>query len=415
MIERYRTFSRVRIDRYLSKVSLVLLCIVMLYSMKIYVLWGRSYIAYISIFLFGAIRICFLKRTTSRKNLVSCFLCLLMYSVLDLFHLNDIASLLVYLVRHVFLVWLVILLSDDEKVELMRMFTKIYVVIVGFSLLSFALYQLGVELPYSIVKYEANAGYPDFKCYPFLLVQNEYQLINRFQSVFLEPGHLGMISALLLYVDGYRLKRSEGVILCVSILISLSLAAYMLLLVGFLLHYVMVHKGVLKHVVLSLMWILVVFVLALFYYMYNPDAAFSQRIVERLEFDEDKGFKGNNRTSASFDSYYEHFYQTSDCLIGVGPTEYKLASWGGRSKGGSSSYKVFIVQHGLIGLFLLILFFSVYTYQQKSKLLLGLLLLYIASFWQRPYALWEVELFLFISYAIYINKRSITNKIEKWK
>ena len=144
-------------------------------------------------------------------------------------------SLLVYLVRHVFLVWLVILLSDDEKVELMRMFTKIYVVIVGFSLLSFALYQLGVELPYSIVKYEANAGYPDFKCYPFLLVQNEYQLINRFQSVFLEPGHLGMISALLLYVDGYRLKRSEGVILCVSILISLSLAAYMLLLVGFLL------------------------------------------------------------------------------------------------------------------------------------------------------------------------------------
>lgn len=415
MIERYRTFSRVRIDRYLSEISLVLLCIVMLYSMKIYVFWGRSYIAYISIFLFGVIRICFLKRTISRENLVSCFLCFLMYSVLDLFHLNDLASLLVFAARHVFLVWLVILLSDDEKVELMRMFTKIYVVIVGFSLLFFALYQFGVELPYSIVKYETNTSYPDFKCYPFLLVQNEYQLISRFQSVFLEPGHLGMISALLLYVDGYRLKRSEGVILCLSILLSLSLAAYMLLVVGFMLHYVMVHKGMLKHVVLSLMWILVVFVLALFYYMYNPDAAFSQRIVERLEFDEDKGFKGNNRTSASFDSYYEHFYQTSDCLIGVGPTEYNLASWGGRSKDGSSSYKVFIVQHGLIGLFLLILFFSMYTYQHKSKLLLGLLLLYIASFWQRPYALWEVELFLFISYAIYINKRSITNKIEKWK
>lgn len=408
-------FNRINIGCLLSKVSLFLLCVIMLYSMKIYILWGRSYIAYISIFLFGVIRIYFLKRTISRENLVSCFLCLLMYSILDLFHLNDLASLLVFAARHVFLVWLVILLSDDEKVRLMEMFMKIYVIIVGLSLLSFVLYQLGVELPYCIVKYEANTGYPDFKCYPFLLIRNEYELFNRFQSVFLEPGHLGMVSALLLYVDGYRLKRLEGLVLCLSILMSLSLAAYMLLVIGFILYYIMTHKGVLKHVILSLVWISAVVVFGFFYYMYNPDAAFSQRIVERLEFDEDKGFKGNNRTSASFDSYYEHFYQTSDCLVGIGPMEYQLASWGGRNKAGSSSYKTFIVQYGLIGLFVLILFFGTYTYLHKSKLLLGLLLLYVASFWQRPYALWEVELFLFISYAIYINRRSIINEIEKWK
>lgn len=134
------------------------------------------------------------------------------------------------------------------------------------------------------------------------------------------------------------------------------------------------------------------------------EAVFSKRIVERFEYNEEKGISGNNRTTASFDSYYAHFFQTGDCLLGVGKEEFLQATWGPRS-GGNSSYKTFIVQYGLIGIFLVFLFFSVYAYLHKSRSLLGLLLLYIASFWQRPYALWEVELFLFIGAAIFLDKR----------
>lgn len=90
-----------------------------------------------------------------------------MYSVLDLFHIEGIVSLISYTLRHVFLVWLVILLSEEEKERLVVLFTRIFTVIVGISLLFYALYLLGVDLPYGTVRYESNTGYPDYKCYIF--------------------------------------------------------------------------------------------------------------------------------------------------------------------------------------------------------------------------------------------------------
>lgn len=388
-----------RIDGFLSEMSLAFLCIIMFYSMQIYILWGRSYVVYLVIFLFCAIRMCFLRHTMSHRNFIACFLCLLMYSVLDLFHITDFPSLVVYVVRHVCLVWLVILLSDVEKERLVDVFTKIYVAIVGVSLLSFTLYSLGVDLPYTTVKYELSTGYSDFKCYPFLLIPNELGTVVRFQSVFLEPGHLGMISSLLLYVNRYRLKQLRVLILLLSVLVSLSLAAYVLLIIGAILHYIMNSKRALKRVVLSFVYLLLIFIVGISYYIYDPDSVFSQLIVERLDYSEEKGIRGNNRTSASFDSFYDGFFKTSDCLLGIDADVYS-AKFGGVSGGGNSSYKTFIVQYGLIGLFVLTLFYLIYTYLHKSRLLMGFLLLYSASFWQRPYALWEVELFLFIGVAI---------------
>lgn len=401
--------KREQIDVFLSEMSLVLLCIIMLYSMKIYIFWGKTYVVYLAISLFVFIRIQFIARKVSRSNFISCFFCFLMYSTLDIFHLESIMDLIPYTLRHVLLVWLVLLLTNAEKEQLVWLFTKIFVVIVGISLVSFTIHSLGVELPYGTVKYEVNTSYPDFKCYPFFLERNQPGLISRFQSVFLEPGHLGMISSLLLYVNGYHLKRPATWILFLAIFASLSLAAYVLLLIGMVLRYVISGKRMLKRIFLSLIYILAIIVVGLFYYIYDPDAAFSQRIVERLDYDENKGISGNNRTNISFDTYYEQqFYKGVDCLFGVGSKEFNQSSWGGnRGQGGNSSYKVFIVQYGLLGIFTLILFFSVYTYLYKSRLLLGLLLLYATSFWQRPYALWEVELFLFIGAAISFDNLSI--------
>ncbi len=409
MGELYHVSAYGRIGRFLSWMSLSALCVIMLYSMMLYVFWGRSYIVYLAIVIFCMIRLCFLKRTISRKNLIACFFCLLMYSVLDLFHIEGIVSLISYTLRHVFLVWLVILLSEEEKERLVVLFTRIFTVIVGISLLFYALYLLGVDLPYGTVRYESNTGYPDFRCYLFFLLRNEPSLIIRFQSVFLEPGHLGMVSALLLYVNDYSLRRPAVWVLFIALFVSLSLAAYVLLLIGLLLRYVLIGKGLLRRLVLSSIWLSLVLVLVLSYYMYDPEAAFSKRIVERFEYNEEKGISGNNRTTASFDSYYAHFFQTGDCLLGVGKEEFIQASWGVRG-GGNSSYKTFIVQYGLIGVFFVFLFFSVYAYLHKSKLLMGLLFLYVFSFLQRPYALWEVELFLFIGYAVYVNKCLIISK-----
>ena len=400
------------INRLLSEMSLVLLCVIMFYSMHIFVFWGKTYVVYLAISIFVSIRMRFVTHKISKSDLVSCFFCLVMYSVLDLFHLENITSLFSYALRHVFLVCFVLLLKDTEKKRLVLLFTRIFVIIVGISLISFILYLLGVELPYETIRYDGNTNYSDFKCYPFLLIENEPGTIVRFQSVFLEPGHLGMISALLLYINGYSLKQPRVFVLLLSIFASLSLAAYVLLVIGAILYYIMNSKRVLKRVVLSFAYLLLIVVVGVSYYIYDPNSIFSRLIVERLDYNEDKGLRGNNRTSASFDSYYEQqFYKGGDCLLGVGPKIFSQSSWGdNRGQGGNASYKVFIVKYGLFGIFVLLLFFSVYTYYHKSKLLFGLLLLYIISFWQRPYALWEVELFLFIGAAIFLDESVYKHK-----
>lgn len=80
---------------------------------------------------------------------------------------------------------------------------------------------------------------------------------------------------------------------------------------------------------------------------------------------------------------------------------------------GNSSYKVFIVQYGILGLVVLSVFFFVIVWYSKSSFVRGLLLLYVASFWQRPYALWEVELFLFISIALLAKQNEEYNLFVK--
>jgi hypothetical protein len=221
-------------------------------------------------------------------------------------------------------------------------------------------------------------------------------MFYRFQSIFTEPGHLGMISSLLIYINRYDLKKKSVFIIFVSALLSFSLAAYVLLIIGYFIYELVSRK---KKIYIKLMnFIMSISLLigmASYIYIQYSDSLISQLIISRLEYDEDRGFTGNNRANSYFTYYYEtKFYKSSDYMFGMNPDQYekKLA-------GGVSSYKSFIVQHGLIGIILLFIFYSSIVYDSKSKLLFGLFILYCASFWQRPYALWEMELFLFIGAA----------------
>ena len=82
----------------------------------------------------------------------------------------------------------------------------------------------------------------------------------------------------------------------------------------------------------------------------------------------------------------------NDALFGIGDEEFAE-----RFGSGNSSYKTFIVQNGIISLIFLFFLYCMLVRFYLSSIYVGLIILYIASFLQRPYALWEVELFLFMS------------------
>ena len=67
------------------------------------------------------------------------------------------------------------------------------------------------------------------------LIKNEIMYQNRFCGIFLEPGYLAALCSFLLFVDKYDLKKKENKILVLAVMVSLSLAGYIFLAVGYML------------------------------------------------------------------------------------------------------------------------------------------------------------------------------------
>lgn len=328
-----------------------------------------------------------------------------MYTVVDVPHINDAKRFVEYIFRHFICTSLVILLLSEEKASLVKIFINFYAGVLLFSTIIYVLVILGMP----IYSYQVSINDPyyswGFSNSLFLILPITSFPFPRFQSIFLEPGHLGMISSLMLYMIRYNMRSWQGIIIFLSSLLSMSLAAYMLLFLG-----MVIYKLSFGNLLKTITFLLMILMTCTMAYNFFPNSYFSQAILLRLEYDEDKGFKGNNRISEDFEYYYNNkFYKTEHVLLGIGGDNISTIS----GEGGNSSYKVFIVQYGILGLVVLSVFFFVIVWYSKSSFVRGLLLLYVASFWQRPYALWEVELFLFISIALLAKQNEEYNLFAK--
>lgn len=376
----------------------------MLCSMKPWFVWDNPAILYILIVFFILTRLPFARRI-NKKHCVLLILCFILYTVVDVPHINDAKRFVEYIFRHFICTSLVILLLSEEKASLVKIFINFYAGVLLFSTIIYVLVILGMP----IYSYQVSINDPyyswGFSNSLFLILPITSFPFPRFQSIFLEPGHLGMISSLMLYMIRYNMRSWQGVIIFLSSLLSMSLAAYMLLFLG-----MVIYKLSFGNLLKTITFLLMILMTCTMAYNFFPNSYFSQAILLRLEYDEDKGFKGNNRISEDFEYYYNHkFYKTEHVLLGIGGDNISTIS----GEGGNSSYKVFIVQYGILGLVVLSVFFFVIVWYSKSSFVRGLLLLYVASFWQRPYALWEVELFLFISIALLAKQNEEYNLFAK--
>ena len=376
----------------------------MLCSMKPWFVWDNPAILYILIIFFILTRLPFARRI-NKKHCVLLILCFILYTVVDVPHINDAKRFVEYIFRHFICTSLVILLLSEEKASLVKIFINFYAGVLLFSTIIYVLVILGMP----IYSYQVSINDPyyswGFSNSLFLILPITSFPFPRFQSIFLEPGHLGMISSLMLYMIRYNMRSWQGIIIFLSSLLSMSLAAYMLLFLG-----MVIYKLSFGNLLKTITFLLMILMTCTMAYNLFPNSYFSQAILLRLEYDEDKGFKGNNRISEDFEYYYNNkFYKTEHVLLGIGGDNISTIS----GEGGNSSYKVFIVQYGILGLVVLSVFFFVIVWYSKSSFVRGLLLLYVASFWQRPYALWEVELFLFISIALLAKQNEEYNLFAK--
>ena len=265
-------------------------------------------------------------------------------------------------------------LDKEEMRHMMDCLTKLLAAFLVISILGWVLYLVGFPSPY-IDSANDDLGYSYENHFIFMIDDRwDAMIIPRFNSIFLEPGHLGTLTSLFLMNQLGKWKKWYNIVLLITTLLTFSLAAYVLLPIIALMG--AWAKG--KRIIIAIISIIVVIVsigIGALYYN-DGDNLVNNLIMARLEISDDGKLEGDNRVTDSFDAEYQSFLSSSDLLTG---REYSMEKFGF----GNSGYRVFLYDNGLIALLLVALFYlslAVSSRQQNKRVILTMLTVTLLTF-----------------------------------
>lgn len=265
-----------------------------------------------------------------------------------------------------------IFMSDKMKMRVFHYFYKIILYSCAIAILLYPAILLGLPIGFETVPF-VNDGVETsvyLKWFIFGIVGDGQWGLPRLCGIFNEPGGLGTVCALL-YVATYSYsKLYEKIILLLAIILSFSVAGFLLVFVFYALHYI--RKGWKYFIPLGL---LVAFVLIAPTIDWGDE--FVNNFVARFEIT-DEGIAGDDRVKPEFEKLYNEVWNSNDVFLGKG------ATYGNDM--GTSSYKNLIIQFGVFGfgLYFILWLFAMLSTTKKNRDCLILLLLFIISLYQRP-------------------------------
>lgn len=242
----------------------------------------------------------------------------------------------------------ILLARNEEKRFLLTSMTNCFVVMLLISIPAWILFLIGVPLPHS-GEFQPDDFHLVINYKFFLLSVRTLQIFPRFQSIFLEPGQFATPCAFLYFLNGANFSR-KNILFLIAILLSFSLIAYGLIILAFISSRMFNSK---KNRVLKTVLSVVVVAGISFYFSSseNGDDPITALIVNRLQYDEDKGLTGNNRTGSYFESQYAKVLSSDDRYWGIHQQLEKGEDWTYNASG----YKKVIVHRGIIGLAVILL------------------------------------------------------------
>lgn len=281
-------------------------------------------------------------------------------------------------------------LPFEYKKDLLEFTTKWYAILLIPAILIYWM-TLFTSVP-SIGNF-VHPGYPPYINHVFYIETTfDYGTFVRFNAFFLEPGHQALLSTFLMIANRYRFKECPWLwVLLAAVGFSFSLAGYLLAAVGFVLLKV---NTLLKGIIVGVIG------LAVFGMIGNwagGDNAINELILQRLEQDDSKGIKGNNRFTDNTDFTYTRTTKSSDVWIGVkDKVNIELIEGAG--------YKIFIINYGIVGVILtLLLYLSIIPPNPDYRYTIAFLIVLSLCFIQRSYPTWYSWLFPYVM-GIYLAK-----------
>ena len=274
----------------------------------------------------------------------------------------------------------ILLCSPDreDKSKTLAFITKWYGIVITISMVIFLAVK-ATHLPgVGIFRVPNNNFYAPYYNYLFYIKMVSHTYIERFNGPFLEPGHLALVSFLILFANRFDFKKSPWMYpILLSVCLSFSLVGYLLLIIGLILLKV---KNVWSVVLgVGLIWGAYVFCTEIWD---GGDNKVNTMILSRLELDESKGIKGNNRTPQTTDGYYERLKRKDALWVGMGTLK-KNDSIAG------SGYKIYFIRFGIISALIVFLYYTMlFDRKANKRYTYSFLLVIVLIFWQRAYPWW---------------------------
>lgn len=281
------------------------------------------------------------------------------------------------------------LLSKEQKQSVLLFCTKWYA---GFLLISILIFAItsSVKLPppLGIFMSRDTEHYPPFLNYFFYirpLYEGEFAgTMARFNAFWLEPGHMAISTIFFLVANKLDFgKKWYMWTMLICILVSLSLAGYVLLAIAWILFKSRNIKGLIATAIIGLVIVVVS-------QGYNDGNNYvNSMILSRLEMDKEKGIEGNNRTNAATDDLFNRLFSNGTILTGD-PNAENLTVFG-------AGYKKYLILYGLIAAVITFFFYWELQPPGCSKMYaLGFFILIFLTWCDCEYPTWFTWLLPYI-------------------
>ncbi len=366
--------------------------------------WGISRefaMAYIAI-------ISFLKLSKSNIEFFpKCRLLIISFIIYELFNViiwNEFRiGIIISAATYLLLIFSIVLSIYEEKKLLLKAMSNCFVVILLISLPAWILYLMGVQLPHGN-EIRPNDFHVLFDYHFFLTTAQGYNFFPRFQSIFLEPGQFATPCAFLYFLNGANFSR-KNILFLIAILLSFSLISYGLTIAAFTTSRMFRSQ---KHRIFKTIISVIAIAGISFYFSNseNEDDPITTLIVYRLQYDEEKGISGNNRTTSYFDSQYEQLMSSSDRYWGIHQQLKEGEDWTYNTSG----YKKVIVHRGIIGLFISLLIPFLLFYYNRNLATASFLVMVVTAYMVRDLMMSPLWMSIAIIGFYILGKQAIEEK-----
>lgn len=212
-----------------------------------------------------------------------------------------------------------------------------------------------------------------FMNYGFMLVRTWINDDIRFTSVFLEPGYFGSLVAFLLYANNYNFKKKYNIILLSGLILSFSLAGYIISFIGYILYSVSQKKKVRKLIFFGVFCFLAV----QFFGSYKSgNNMVNELILDRLQYDEVRVIQGNDRSSDDLNFAFDKLIASGNVLFGDPSVKGAVGA----------GYKKYLVERGLLSaLFFFVFYYNVAISSRDRKYSIFFFILVLLTFLQAAF------------------------------